>query len=169
MAVLDATAGPRKGSRLSIQPGERLALGRDETSDFILPDDKVSRRHCEIYFAGEVPMLRDLESKNGTFVNDSRVGEVELRDGDAIRAGESEFRFRLVAARECYCCRTLVLEGEEIWAEGQGLCPACGREYASLEEKVDNPLKEIRRRKKVSRRMKFDGLTDATVFGPKGE
>ena len=167
MAVIEATEGPRKGSRVPINPGERLALGRDETSDFVLPDHKVSRRHCEFDLSGELPVIRALGSKNGTFVNGSRVGEVELKDGDVIRLGESEFCFRLVDARECFCCRAAVLAGEEVWAEGRGLCPSCGREYASLEGKVDDPLREIARRKKASRRMKFEGLNGSTVYGPK--
>ena len=169
MAVLEVTAGPRKGSRLSIEPGERPTLGRDETSDFLVPDQKVSRRHCEVFFAGELPTIRDLASKNGTFVNDSRVGEIELKDGDIVRLGECELRFSLVDSRECFCCRAPVLAGEEVWAEGQALCPGCGREYASLEGKVSHPLREIARRRKASRRIQFDGLRDSTVIGRREE
>ena len=163
MAVIEATEGPRKGSRVPINPGERLALGRDETSDFVLPDHKVSRRHCEFDLSGELPVIRDLGSKNGTFVNGSRVAETELRDGDVVRLGECELRFRLVDSRDCFCCRSAVLAGEEVWAEGHALCAACGREYASLEGKVEDPIGELSRRKRTARRIRFDGLADSTV------
>ena len=165
MAVLEATSGPRKGSRLTVEPGARLTLGRGERSDFILPDEKVSRSHAELDFAGGggAPGIRDLGCKNGTFVTDTRGVAIELRDGDIVRLGESELRFRLLDARDCFCCRSAVLAGEEVWAEGHALCVACGREYAALVEKVADPIGEIARRKKAARRVRFDGGADSTI------
>ncbi len=65
---------------------ERLTIGRDDGNDIVIPDRRVSRRHAEIVRVGSEFVLRDCESKNGTFVNGERVvQERRLHDGDEIQ------------------------------------------------------------------------------------
>ncbi|NLG56169.1 MAG: FHA domain-containing protein, partial [Rhodococcus sp.] len=56
----------------------------------------VSRRHIDIRWDGQVAMLSDLGSTNGTTVNGAPVQDWQLADGDIIRAGHSEILVRIV-------------------------------------------------------------------------
>ena len=71
-------------------------IGRGQDAQFRLPDTGVSRRHVEIRWDGSVAMLTDLNSTNGTTVNDLQVSswEWELADGDRIRVGHSDISVR---------------------------------------------------------------------------
>lgn len=65
-------------------------IGRGQDAQFRLPDTGVSRRHLEIRWDGTTAMLQDLNSTNGTTVNNAPVQEWQLADGDVIRLGHSE-------------------------------------------------------------------------------
>ena len=64
-------------------------LGRDLTCDVVVGDAEASRRHAELVAEpGGRWQLRDLDSTNGTFVNDRRVvGAVDVAAGDVVRIG----------------------------------------------------------------------------------
>lgn len=71
-------------------------LGRSNDSDFRLPDTGVSRQHAEITWDGQVAVLVDLQSTNGTTVNDEPVENWMLADGDVITLGHSNIEVRIV-------------------------------------------------------------------------
>jgi pSer/pThr/pTyr-binding forkhead associated (FHA) protein len=64
-------------------------LGRDLTCEVVVGDAEASRRHAELIATdGDRWQVRDLESTNGTFVNDRRVvGAVDVAAGDVVRIG----------------------------------------------------------------------------------
>jgi len=70
-------------------------VGRGQEAQFRLADTGVSRRHLEISWDGQVAMLTDLGSTNGTTVNDSPVQNWQLADGDVVRAGHSNIVVRI--------------------------------------------------------------------------
>ena len=70
-------------------------IGRGQDAQFRLPDTGVSRRHLEIRWDGHTALLSDLNSTNGTTVNNAPVQEWQLADGDVIRVGHSEIIVRL--------------------------------------------------------------------------
>lgn len=70
-------------------------VGRGQDAQFRLPDTGVSRRHLEIRWDGHVALLSDLNSTNGTTVNNAPVQEWQLADGDVIRVGHSEIVVRV--------------------------------------------------------------------------
>ena len=70
-------------------------IGRGQDAQFRLPDTGVSRRHVEIRWDGQTALLQDLNSTNGTTVNNSPVQEWQLADGDVIRVGHSEIVVRV--------------------------------------------------------------------------
>ncbi len=72
-------------------------VGRDDEADIKVDDRGLSRVHFEIAFDGRMAAIRDLQSTNGTFVDDSRVSELVLRSGSTISAGRTEFNFELMA------------------------------------------------------------------------
>ncbi len=69
-------------------------VGRGQDAQFRLPDTGVSRRHLEITWDGQVAMLADLGSTNGTTVNGTPVQTWQLADGDVVRVGHSSLVFR---------------------------------------------------------------------------
>ncbi|GAB92192.1 DUF3662 and FHA domain-containing protein [Gordonia rhizosphera] len=69
-------------------------IGRGQDAQFRLPDTGVSRRHIEIRWDGQTAMLTDLNSTNGTTVNELQVSSWELADGDRIRIGHSDITVR---------------------------------------------------------------------------
>lgn len=73
--------------------GERVTVGRAEDNDIHLPDPSVSSHHCEILIAGGHVKIRDLNSTNGTMVDEVQVTEAVLRPNQVIRLGRIELRF----------------------------------------------------------------------------
>lgn len=72
--------------------GEPLSIGRSREADIPLLDDKVSRVHCGIRLSDGEFYLKDLKSRNGTFVNGQRVEDtVKLKAGDRIQIGSTVF------------------------------------------------------------------------------
>ncbi len=68
--------------------GDSIMVGRDRTCAIVLSHPAVSRRHARITIAGATPpVLEDLNSANGTFVNNARVDRVKLKAGDVVRFG----------------------------------------------------------------------------------
>lgn len=74
--------------------GERTTIGRASENDIILPDQSVSRSHAEVALRGEDFFVRDLGSRNGTFLNGRSISESILVEGDEIRVGMSTLIFR---------------------------------------------------------------------------
>ena len=65
-----------------------LTIGRDRTCELVLADAEVSRKHARLEAQAGVVFLRDLESRNGTFLNGQRLeSAIEARQGDAIDVG----------------------------------------------------------------------------------
>lgn len=80
--------------RLPLHGGE-LVLGREGDGVVPLPSASVSRRHAAVVMDGRAATVRDLGSKNGTFVDDVRAdGAIVLRDGARLRLGTLELTFR---------------------------------------------------------------------------
>jgi DNA-binding winged helix-turn-helix (wHTH) protein len=80
------------GSRtFALAPGDNV-IGRDPRCDVWLDHSGVSRRHAQIHVAkaAERPMLTDLDSTNGTFVNGRRVQTAQLQAGDTLAVGRCE-------------------------------------------------------------------------------
>ena len=89
-AVLSVDDGSHRTYQL--QRGSNI-IGRGQDASFRLPDTSVSRRHVDIYFDGQVAVMHDLGSTNGTSVNGSTVQTWQLADGDVIRVGHSTVVF----------------------------------------------------------------------------
>ena len=90
-AMLLMVEGPAPGKRIFMdQPV--LLIGRDERCDIVIVDRQVSRQHASITLEEDSYVVRDLDSKNGTFVNGQELGApYALQDGDEIQIA--------------YCCK----------------------------------------------------------------
>ena len=83
------------GVKLKYRIGEGpITIGRGEECDIVIPDVYLSQKHFEIYCKNSEWFLKDLKSKNGTYVNDIRVKKpVQLEDQDVISFGDIKFLF----------------------------------------------------------------------------
>jgi len=70
------------------------SIGRTPDNQIRIPETKVSRKHAVVTASAAGFTIKDLESQNGTFVNDEQVTECRLNNGDRIRIGEKQFVFR---------------------------------------------------------------------------
>src|SRR4051812_24297681 len=73
--------------------GEFLTIGRDSSNHVVVDDSFTSARHTRIERKAEGFLLRDLRSRNGTFLNGARIFEAQLNDGDRIRIGQTDMFF----------------------------------------------------------------------------
>jgi hypothetical protein len=93
--VLVVTGGARLGQIFTLSRGSTISLGRARANDVVLDDVAVSSQHCRIRPEGDRFVLQDLESTNGTRVNDRRVKKHVLAEGDVIQIGETRLEFRM--------------------------------------------------------------------------
>ena len=77
---------PETNEKYSIS-GDNVMVGRDRTCTIVLSHPAVSRRHARITAGGQAPVLEDLQSANGTYVNNARIDRVVLKPGDVVRFG----------------------------------------------------------------------------------
>ena len=89
---LTAISGRLKGSVFTIEDVP-VVLGRDTRATLCIADASVSRRHSQIEKENEEFVILDLESLNGTFINDVPVKRRQLQHGDRVRIGDSQFLF----------------------------------------------------------------------------
>jgi hypothetical protein len=73
---------------------ESVQVGRIPDNDIVLPDPNVSRVHLRVWRRGDSFLATDLDSTNGTWINEQRVSEAELADNDLIRMGSTRMVFR---------------------------------------------------------------------------
>src|SRR5688572_16321161 len=84
--VLEVVEGADRGRRLTLD--RTLELGRDPGSALVLDDEQVSRRHARVNPSAGTALIEDLDSTNGTYVNDQAVtGPHTLVPGDRVRLG----------------------------------------------------------------------------------
>jgi pSer/pThr/pTyr-binding forkhead associated (FHA) protein len=92
MWILQTTERSEAGPfTFRLMPGAVKTIGRSTTADFIVDAGMVSRFHCRLTATREGRVeIEDLESTNGTFVNDQRVQRSVVGTGDRVRVGRVE-------------------------------------------------------------------------------
>ena len=85
--VLTGQSAPYKGQTFLLIPRGELAVGRGADCAVCLPDKSLSRRHAILSVSANAVSVKDLDSSNGTFVNDTRVSQRALVAGDKVRFG----------------------------------------------------------------------------------
>ena len=106
------------GKRSAFHLAGRTAVtfGRSTEADVCIPDAKVSRIHAEIRPWDGDYVIKDLKSRNGTFVNGARVETAVLKAGDVIRVGPIEFHLEKTPEKGT---RTIIREVTEEMDEGK--------------------------------------------------
>lgn len=73
----------------------RMVIGRQTDCQVRIPLASVSRQHCEVRLDGGRPVIQDLHSRNGTYVNRKRVERADLAAGDLVSIGPFVFVVRM--------------------------------------------------------------------------
>jgi HD-GYP domain-containing protein (c-di-GMP phosphodiesterase class II) len=82
-------SGKEVGRTIALSTGQTITLGRLKGCDVVVDDEAASRRHCTITAREDVCVVTDLQSANGTFLNERRIATSELAKGDKIRIGST--------------------------------------------------------------------------------
>lgn len=93
MAYLQALNGPNIGQNYELD-AERCVLGRHPDCDVVIEVGAVSRHHAQIMREGKLFFLEDLNSRNGTYLNDRAIDRrSQLKDGDRLQVCDTTFTF----------------------------------------------------------------------------
>jgi HD-GYP domain-containing protein (c-di-GMP phosphodiesterase class II)/pSer/pThr/pTyr-binding forkhead associated (FHA) protein len=84
--------GPNKGLVYPVGD-EVITLGRDASSTIQVLDKGASRNHSEIYKVGGLSFIRDLKSRNATYLNGEKIDEELLRPGDKVQIGSTVLEY----------------------------------------------------------------------------
>jgi len=87
-------AGPDKGKAFPLPQGETVLIGRSKATETRLSDPHVSRVHCQIQIEADRVIVNDFESAGGTFVNNRKINQQEIKPGDTIKIGETQLRYQ---------------------------------------------------------------------------
>jgi hypothetical protein len=92
---LVALSGEQKGEDFRIRDGQNI-IGSAADADIVLRDTAVSGKHASLRYKDQKFFLTDLDSTNGTFVNEGTdpVAREELKDNDIVRVGDVTLKFK---------------------------------------------------------------------------
>jgi len=122
----------KDGTQMEFELGDRpITIGRGTEADLVILDEKASRIHCGVRAWDDDFLLKDLKSKNGTFVNGERVDMARLEPGDQIRVGNCVFVFESDPAKGA---ETILREVADEMADGKG--------YSTILKEIVSPAAE---------------------------
>ena len=121
MAKIVIKNGQQKGTAFELKDQD-LSIGRNATNDIFLSDRRVSRNHAKISRKNSSFEIEDLESVNGTTVNNEEIKSRSLQAGDQIQVGDTgnRCRFRFILAIIVYPRFPLVfgrIRAPRVWIE----------------------------------------------------
>lgn len=94
---LKVLVGKSGGKEITV-PVKHFLIGRSEDCHLRPKSDAISRNHCAILTQDDQVLVRDLNSRNGTFVNGEKIqGDVPVKSGDHVQIGKLEFEILIKA------------------------------------------------------------------------
>src|SRR5256885_14227946 len=88
LAYLVIREGTKWSDVYRLVPGRTVTIGRAGTNQIVIKDERTSRQHAEIFVTRGAWTLRDLDSRNGTFVGERQIrGDYILQAGDGFCLG----------------------------------------------------------------------------------
>lgn len=85
--------GPQSGQIAKVYAG-RNSLGTSGECSLVLEGESISAKHASIRYEDERYLLRDLDSRNGTFVNGEEIAAHDLEENDVIVVGDAKLKFK---------------------------------------------------------------------------
>ncbi|MFL5339969.1 MAG: SpoIIE family protein phosphatase [Gemmataceae bacterium] len=96
MASLTILKGGTPNQRIKLEVGEEFIMGRSPDCQIHIPNNAVSRQHAKIVRNQTAFFIEDLESRNGTFVNNQAIAaRTQLKDNDKIKICDWMFAFHV--------------------------------------------------------------------------
>lgn len=94
---LVALNGEQRGEDFRVREGQNV-IGTAADADIVIKDSSVSSRHASVRYRDQKFLLTDLDSLNGTFVNEERepAARAELKDNDVVRVGGVSLKFKVL-------------------------------------------------------------------------
>ena len=81
--------------------GSSLKIGRTAPADIVVPHRSISREHCNVGLANDELLVTDLNSTNGTYIDDERIGRATILPvGSVLRLGQISLRHSVLTAAE---------------------------------------------------------------------
>ena len=117
---------------------ERFVIGRSADCDLVIDNLGVSRAHAEVVMEGGVPILKDMKSNNGTYVNGKRITRYNLNDGDEIAIGKFNITFQQEAPAP----------GDE---SGEAVAEPASEKQGDFTLAIDSRLMDQRQRERASK------------------
>src|SRR4051812_44534212 len=113
---------------------DALVIGRElgEQPCLVLRQSQVSRQHASIETSDSGYRVRDLQSRNGTFLNGRRVEAAELHDGDLVRIGSTLLLFQFLDLVAC----ELLMQPKQVFGRLVGR----GHEMARVHEAIEGAV-----------------------------
>src|SRR3954467_15944218 len=87
LTVLEVTSGDKKAV---VRADDTVTIGRDAANDLMVEGTLISRRHAEVIWTDDGWFLRDLDSRNGTYVNGEKAAFVAATDGGVVNLGAAD-------------------------------------------------------------------------------
>jgi predicted component of type VI protein secretion system len=122
-----------KASKKTIALSPPTKIGRSQDADLTIPHPMISRRHCEVFEADGLLMVRDLGSLNGTMIGGRRVKEAPLPPQAEFTVGPLTFRAEYQYEGD------LSKLPEPIWAEEEDTTPAAAAKPAAKAKTAAEP------------------------------
>jgi hypothetical protein len=97
--MLVVRKGKNLGQSYSLNRAFPISIGRSRVNEIRLDDITISAQHCRIIPENGRHILCDLNSTNGTFLNEMKVTRQTLKEGDTIRVGETQFLYKVEQSR----------------------------------------------------------------------
>lgn len=91
MAKLVVLSPEQKGRSYELKV-DKTTIGRVEDNTFPIAEPSISSHHCEVLLRGSDVVIKDLNSTNGTFINNEKISESVLKPGQTLRLGQIELR-----------------------------------------------------------------------------
>ena len=91
--VVIYSSDARQFGKKHVLADQPIHVGRGSDNQIVLDNDSVSRRHCRIEKRGRSYWLCDLESTNGSYINDELCTEIQLRRGDQLKIGDTILKY----------------------------------------------------------------------------
>jgi pSer/pThr/pTyr-binding forkhead associated (FHA) protein len=91
--------GPNKG-KVYYLTGKRILIGRGDKADIQIVDTKISREHAELSLVEGGYVVTDMSNQNGIVINDKKVKQQLLQDGEKVVIGQSVLKYNILYVRE---------------------------------------------------------------------
>ena len=94
LAYLVIRDGAKWSDVYRLVPGRTITIGRAATNQIVVKDERASRNHAEVFLTQGQWTIRDLDSRNGTFLGERQVhGDNVLEPGDIIRIAQCQMAY----------------------------------------------------------------------------